>query len=90
MCVRVFQIEQQLGFISVFIGLALHFSAATGSTSVNCSVIDVWEWDDDRGSWIGDRGSGGIAALFGEINLFYGSLNRVLLVGAFNELDGKT
>lgn len=83
MCVRVFQIEQQLGFISVFIGLALHFSAATGATSVNCSVIDVWEWDDDRGS-------GGIAALFGEINLFYGSLNRVLLVGAFNELDGKT
>lgn len=85
MCVRVFQIEQQLGFISVFIGLALHFSAATGATSVNCSVIDVWEWDDDRGS-----GIGGIAALFGEINLFYGSLNRVLLVGAFNELDGKT
>lgn len=53
MCVRVFQIEQQLGFISVFIGLALHFSAATGATSVNCSVIDVWEWDDDRGSGIG-------------------------------------
>jgi len=25
----------------------------------------------------------------GKINLFYGSLNRVLLVGAFNELDGK-
>lgn len=42
------------------------------------------------GMMIGDRGSGGIAALFGEINLFYGSLNRVLLVGAFNELDGKT